>query len=103
MTVKEGNTPAVIELQNLNIHNKDEQKASAMTERAQELIDELFTYKPWTKAQQESGEEIVEACKALALAVVVHLPATPGRSRVLNQIASVRMEANAVITHGGDY
>ena len=99
-----GQVPAIIELQKLNPSaQENEEKTHRMVERAELLIDELCDYKPWSAEQKEAGEAIVDAVKALMLAIVTFCPDTPGRSRVLNQCMAVRMEANAVITHGGNY
>ena len=68
---------------------------------AQEAIDDLFTYHPWTDAQIDKGAKVKEELKKAYLAILVHVPACPSRTRALNCLTDARMLANAAISFNG--
>ena len=46
---------------------------------------------------------MVDALKAAAMEIMIHVPPSPSRTRALNHLIDARMLANAAITHKGKY
>jgi len=70
---------------------------------AAEIIDDQYTYHPWDPAQTNAGDAVRDALSDAALAIVVHVPASPDRSAALRKLREARMDANSAITHNGKY
>lgn len=71
---------------------------------AAEIIDDQYTYHPWTQEQVAAGQLIRDALK-IAAAAIIHqgAPASADRSAALRKLREARMDANSAITHGGKY
>lgn len=69
---------------------------------AKAMISELFTYRPWDEEQEMQGAKVNKHLQEAYLAIVMHVPSSPSRTRALNMITDARMLANQAITFKGE-
>lgn len=69
---------------------------------AKAMISELFTYRPWDEEQEMQGAKVNKHLQEAYLAIVMHVPPSPSRTRALNMITDARMLANQAITFKGE-
>jgi hypothetical protein len=72
-------------------------------ELVDEQLDDQYTYHAWTIDKIEAGNQVRNALKAAAKAIIVNVPASADRSAALRKLREARMDANSAITHGGKY
>lgn len=72
-------------------------------QEARAAVEEVFTYSAWSDEQKRAGAHVVDALKAAAMEIMIHVPPSPSRTRALNHLIDARMLANAAITHKGKY
>lgn len=68
-----------------------------------DMLDDQYTYHPWTEQQIKDGMKVRDALKAAALAIIEVVPPGPDRSTALRKLREARMDANSAITHNGRY
>lgn len=68
-----------------------------MIEITKENVDEVFAYHAPTGSQVIGMNNIREAAKGLALAILEYAPRVPDRTRALNTVSDVTMLANKAI------
>lgn len=70
---------------------------------AEQEVDYLFTYQPWTDEQVEKGQNIRRDLAKAYVTILVNVPPSPTRTRALNLLMDARQLANAALTFGGEY
>lgn len=79
------------------------QRATELTPEAIDIINDQYTYHPWTEEQQACGERVRQALKDAAGVIVGNVPPSPDRTTALRKLREARMDANSAITHSGKY
>lgn len=82
---------------------RDPNRAHDLTKEVEEVLEDQYTYHPWTDDQREDGEEVRRVLLNAAKTIVAVVPAGPDRSVALRKLREARMDANSAITHGGKY
>ena len=66
-------------------------------------IDDAMRYQPWTRDQQDAGEQVREVLTQAAKTILRTVPDGPFRSVALRNILDARMNANAAISFRGRF
>jgi len=66
-------------------------------------LEQRFRYQQWSPEKMERGKAVTDAFIGTAFTVIKNVPPCPTRTRVLNEIETCRMMANAAITHDGSF
>lgn len=69
----------------------------------QGILDDQFTYHPWTEAQVQAGHQVRNALQSASFVIIKNVPPSADRSAALRKLREARMDANSAITHGGKY
>jgi hypothetical protein len=67
------------------------------------LLDDQYTYHPWTADQVRRGHIVRDVLKAASQAIIENVPPCSDRTTALRKLREARMDANAAITHGGRF
>lgn len=78
-------------------------RATEVTDEVQDILDDQYTYHPWTKEQVAAGEQVRTAIKNAAAEIIANVPPGPDRTVALRKLREARMDANSAITHWGKY
>lgn len=70
-------------------------------DKANEVVEELFTYSNWDESQKHDGAAVKDSLVNAFVTILVHVPAGPARTSALRKIYEARMDANSAITHKG--
>ena len=78
----------------------DLNRADELSEAADAILVDMFTYKIWNQEQAEKGTKVGEALLAAARVLIQEVPPCPDRTVALRKLRECRMDSNSAISFG---